>query len=141
MLLSFDWKKELITRIENIDNIKENLKDAYAELSIVKERDPICKTSGGGDKPVRSYNGNPAIRLSQREEELMKQIAEYKSIIRQHESGWRLLDEEERDILIKRYRLNYKLPAISNEKNMSISTVKRISSRALSKMESQMIKP
>ena len=44
MLLSVKWHKELISRIECIDQLRENYEDAQAEFEEVLQRNPLCHT-------------------------------------------------------------------------------------------------
>ena len=55
MLLSVKWHKELISRIECIDQLRENYEDAQAEFEEVLQRNPLCHTKGPGDI---IYQGN-----------------------------------------------------------------------------------
>ena len=43
MLLSVKWHKELISRIECIDQLRENYEDAQAEFEEVLQRNPLCQ--------------------------------------------------------------------------------------------------
>ena len=70
MLLSVKWHKELISRIECIDQLRENYEDAQAEFEEVLQRNPLCHTKGPGDIIYQGNTGDNdtplPVKLSER---------------------------------------------------------------------------
>lgn len=144
MLLAQDWRQEVIERIKNINNIAENLKDAKIQLNVVKERDPRVSSRASGDIQKSRNSGSdqsdPSIRLMMIEEKLQQQIIEYESIIREFEAGWRMLTQQEKEVLEKRYICGFSIQKVSEITGYSDTYIKKISRSAIRKMEIHIIK-
>ena len=144
MLLSVKWHKELISRIECIDQLRENYEDAQAEFEEVLQRNPLCHTKGPGDIIYQGNTGDDdtplPVKHSEKDAALERQVREYRSNIRQHDAGWAILTPKEQEILNKRFKEHLSVAKVASEVGYSESHTKRIISDALSKMESQMLK-
>ena len=124
MLLTMNWRNEIKNRISMIDVIKENLTDVEAELEEVRKRNPLVKTKSENERSgsCGKDDTNIAIILSNKERLLSAQAIEYKSIINDHNKGWKMLNKRQQEILEFRFKDG------------------RIESEALRIMEIQMLK-
>lgn len=132
--MTLDPEKETKRRLRYIEGVHENLKDAQAELDDLRKRNPLHSRCDFGNRAA----SNPAIAISHREQRLLNKIAEYEVIIGDIDRGWRILDDEERDILSYRFKRNMKQDAVAKIKGCDRSTIYRIEREALKKMASQM---
>lgn len=143
MLLTMNWRKEVKTRIANVDAIKENLIDAKAELEEVKKRDTLAKTKSNAESKSSNTGSNkthPSIILSDRENMLRIKIAEYETIVNDVRRGWKALDKDQRQILDLRYKQNHTQENVAKVMKYDVRTIKRKESEALNIMEKHMIK-
>lgn len=144
MLITVDWRSELITRIKCYYDFKQSMDDFKAELDLVKQRDPMTKTRGYDDCKHGGNSGKDdthiAIRLSDRENKLKCRLAEYQGIINEIDSGMRLLTDVERKVIENRFIENKSIEQTADDLRLSISYIKKLTKSALNKLDSQMIK-
>lgn len=142
MLLTMNWRNEIKNRISMIDVIKENLTDVEAELEEVRKRNPLVKTKSENERSgsCGKDDTNIAIILSNKERLLSAQAVEYKSIINDHNKGWKMLNKRQQEILEFRFKDGRTQESIAKELDIDVRTVRRIESEALRIMEIQMLK-
>lgn len=143
MLLKLRWRDEVIERIKQIDVIRENCKDAIAEQEEARKRDPLVRTRSRAETAATNTGGerqNIAILLSERDDNLELQIAQYNAIIYDFDKGWRSLNECEKTVLIKRFKKGKSQNQVAFDLKKDERTIRRIESEALRKMELHMIK-
>ena len=142
MLLTMNWRNEIKNRISMIDVIKENLTDVEAELEEVRKRNPLVKTKSENERSgsCGKDDTNIAIILSNKERLLSAQAIEYKSIINDHNKGWKMLNKRQQEILEFRFKDGRTQESIAKELAIDVRTVRRIESEALRIMEIQMLK-
>lgn len=142
--LSFDSRREIKKRISRIESIRENLKDAQAELEEVQKRDPLTNTKGSGDVRWHGNTGSekvhPGVSLPNREKVLKDRIAQYSAIVHDFDRGWNMLSDVHKECLTERFKKGRK------QKNVAISLgyderqLRRIENEALAIMEKEMLK-
>ena len=139
--LTMNLRNETIERIVFIQAIRENRIDANAELEEVKKRNPLIRTKSLSES---SHHGNSeahsiAVILDAKQKALEKQIADYDNIIYGYEKGFRLLDEQEKELLKLRYHQHLTQQQAADAMCFSISRIKQINNALLNKMQNQMI--
>lgn len=142
--ISLDNRKEIKKRIRNIDSIRENLKDAQAELEEVEKRDPLTATKGSGDVAWHGNTGSdkthPGIRLPNREKVLKDRIAQYSAIVHDFDRGWNMLTGQQKEYLTERYKRGRKQTDIAKDMGYTDRYVRYMEREALAIMENEMIK-
>lgn len=142
--MTMDYRKEAKRRIQYIDSIRENLRDAEAELEEVKKRDPLCQTKGSGDYQNRGNSGSdktpPGVALPMREDKLEDRVKEYRAIVKDFDRGWNLLDDKQRTYLECRYKLNMSSEAAAHEIGYSIRQALRIEEDALRVLDNEILR-
>ena len=78
--------------------------------------------------------------MSNKERLLSAQAIEYKSIINDHNKGWKMLNKRQQEILEFRFKDGRTQESIAKELDIDVRTVRRIESEALRIMEIQMLK-
>ena len=139
--LTLNTRDETIERICYVESIKENLIDAMAELEEVKKRNPLVHTKSMSESS--GYRGSEAhsiaVIFDAKEKALERQIMNYKSIIYDYEKGLRLLDEQEKELLVLRYKKNMTQLEASYAMGYSISRIKQLNASLINKMQNQIV--
>lgn len=142
--LSLNLRNEVKRRISLYESIKENLKDAEAELAELKKMNPNVKSKGSGDiKPHKNDKNeicnDVIVNAITRKDKLISDIAVYKAIISDYRRGMTLLTKEEKQVLELRYRDNQKQGAVAAIMNVDRKTVYNYEMEGLRKMEGEIM--
>ena len=139
--LTLNLHKEVIERMKMINSIKQNRIDAVAELEEVKKRNPLIRTKSASEsKHVgRSEKHSIAVILDAKQKALEKQIAEYDSIIYSYEKGYRLLNEQEKEVLKLRYHEDLSQQQTADVMGFSLSHIKQVNASLIDKMIKQLL--
>lgn len=142
--ISLNTRKEIKDRIKNIDMIKENLRDAQAELEEVQKRDPLTNTKGSGDVAWHGNTGSekthPGVSLPDREKVLKDRIAQYSAIVHDFDRGWNMLSDQQKEYLTERFKKGRKQKAVAVEMGYDERQARRIENEALSIMDKEMLR-
>lgn len=139
--LTLNLRNETVERIVFIQAIRENRIDANAELEEVKKRNPLIRTKSLSES---SHHGGGeahsiAVILDAKQKALEKQVADYDNIIYGYEKGYRLLDEQEKELLELRYHQHLTQQQAADAMSFSLSRIKQINNVLLNKMQNQMV--
>ena len=141
--LTIDLRKEVIERIKSIQAIKDNLEDAVAELEEIRKRDPLARTKSASEMPSGNSGiceHHVAIMLDAKDKALSAQIMEWKTMLNDYNKGYRLLNDNERNVLELRFIKGHKLERVADELGFSIDYIKKIQRNLLRKMENNILK-
>lgn len=142
--LSLNLRNEVKRRISLYESIKENLKDAEAELAELRKMNPNVKAKGSGDTrhsaiKVDEICNDMIVNMADRKDKLITDIAVYKAIISDYKRGMKLLTPEEQKVLELRYHDNQKQSAIALLMNIDRKTVYNYEISGLQKMEGEIM--
>lgn len=142
--LSLNLRNEVKRRIALYESIKENLKDAEAELAELRKMNPNVKAKGSGDTRHSTIRGDEIcndviVNMADRKDKLIADITVYKAIISDYKRGMQLLTHEEREVLKLRYQDNQKQSAIALLMNIDRKTVYNYEMEGLRKMEGEIM--
>lgn len=138
--LSIDKKKEVITRIKEIDTTRRTLEDLEAQSKEADKLDPLTNPKGNGDEKGRGGgdNNDKSLTMIMVKDMLKLKCFEKKLIICDYERGMMRLSLEEYRVLESLYVKNKTVRVTSKELNMDRSTVHRKRDAALMKMIEEM---
>lgn len=139
--LTLNLHKEVIERMKMINSIKQNRIDAVAELEEVKKRNPLIRTKSASESKHggSSEKHSIAVILDAKQKALEKQIAEYDSIIYSYEKGYRLLNEQEKEVLKLRYHEDLSQQQTADAMDFSLSHIKQVNASLIDKMIKQLL--
>lgn len=141
MMLTVDWRDELHERLSKLNEIKDNLESAKAELEVVKQRDPLTRTKSKSESCGAGDNTEHiSVFLSRRENHLNKLIYEYNAMLNDIDRGWRMLSRKEKNIMEYRFIKGHTQEETSNHYRIDVRTVQRIERKATDKMLMHMTK-
>ena len=141
--LTINQRKETIERIIYYEGIKENLIDARAELEEVRKRDPNVRTKAASESSSKCSGSSDrhdiAIILIDKEKALEKKISDFITILNDYDRGYRLLDDNEKEIIQYKYKQHMTYKDISAVTGYSIQRLKQINNSMLNKMQNQIL--
>lgn len=143
LYLTMNYRSEVIKRFQNYKSLKLNLLDVQAQLSVVRERDSRTRVKAASEctsSNTSSTESHPAIKLSMMEDTLIDQELTYQLIIKDYEKGYRLLSDQQKQVLHYRYILHMSIDNTADKMKVGTSTIKRLTDEALRILESQMTK-